>query len=61
MANFLAWFSGGAIKLYTMEIFSPGFLIGMLAMFIAMHIYRRQIEIAPASGRAAKRPAPILV
>ena len=38
--NYIAWFAGGEAKLKTFELFSGGFLSGMLAMYIAVHIYR---------------------
>ena len=38
--NYIAWLTGGAEKLGTMELFSVGFLLGMLAMYIAVHVYR---------------------
>jgi hypothetical protein len=40
IVNCAAWFIGGEAKLRIMETFSSGFLMGMLAMYIAMHIYK---------------------
>ena len=39
VVNGIAWFVGGAAKLRSLELFSAGFLFGMLAMYIAVHIY----------------------
>ena len=38
--NLIAGSVGGGVHAKTMEIFSGGFLIGMLAMYIAMHFYK---------------------
>lgn len=38
--NYIAWLTGGDAKLYTSELVSSGFLLGMLAMYIAVHLYR---------------------
>lgn len=40
LVNCIAWFVGGATKLRSFELFSMGFLLGMLAMYIAVHLYR---------------------
>ena len=40
IVNCIAWFTGGAVKLRAVELFSAGFLAGMLAMYIAVHVYR---------------------
>lgn len=40
LANFVAWFVGDEGNLKTLEIFSSAFLLGMLAMYIAVHIYK---------------------
>ncbi|HLW48623.1 MAG TPA: hypothetical protein VKW09_12755 [bacterium] len=40
IVNVIAWFTGGAAKLKATELFSAGFLLGMLAMYIAVHLYR---------------------
>lgn len=40
LVNCIAWFVGGQAKLTRFAIFSGGFLIGMLAMYIAVHLYR---------------------
>ncbi|EDY18438.1 hypothetical protein CfE428DRAFT_4222 [Chthoniobacter flavus Ellin428] len=42
IANCLAWLVGGAARFRAMGIYSSGFLIGMLAMYIAMHLYKWQ-------------------
>jgi hypothetical protein len=38
--NLIAGSVGGGVHTKTTEIFSGGFLIGMLAMYIAMHFYK---------------------
>jgi hypothetical protein len=35
--NFIVWFTGKGMNI---GIFSAGFLVGMLAMYIAVHFYR---------------------
>jgi hypothetical protein len=35
-----AWFTGDGARFRTLAIFCGGFFMGMLAMFIAMHIYK---------------------
>jgi len=40
LVNYISWFVGGATKLESFELLSGGFLLGMLAMYIAVHIYR---------------------
>ncbi len=40
VVNYIAWLTGGDIKLHTSELVSVGFLLGMLAMYIAVHLYR---------------------
>jgi hypothetical protein len=40
VVNCISWFLGGEARLHTVEIFSGGFLLGMLAMYIAVHLYR---------------------
>jgi hypothetical protein len=37
--NFIFWKVGGVARLKTMEAHSLSFLIGMLAMYIAVHFY----------------------
>ena len=37
IVNFIAWFMGRGMSI---SIFSAGFLVGMLAMYIAVHLYR---------------------
>jgi hypothetical protein len=39
LINCIAWFVGGVARLKNVEIFSSGFLLGMLAMYTAVHIY----------------------
>ena len=38
--NYLIWSIGGEVKLKFFESFSAGFLLGMLAMYVAVHVYR---------------------
>lgn len=38
--NLAVWFIYGGTELKSVMTFSLGFLLGMLAMFIAVHIYR---------------------
>ena len=38
--NCFAWFVNGGENAATIEIFSSGFLVGILAMYIAIHFYR---------------------
>lgn len=40
LVNCIAWYIGGEAKLKSMELGSIGFLLGMLAMYIAVHLYR---------------------
>ena len=40
LANYLAWSMGGEAKLRGFELLSGGFLLGMLAMYIAVHLYK---------------------
>jgi len=40
LVNYIAWYTGGIARLKTIESVSLGFLVGMLAMYIAVHIYR---------------------
>lgn len=35
----LSWLKGGRMQARHMTIFAIGFLVGMLAMFIAVHVY----------------------
>ena len=39
----IRWFVGGYEEAAKMLIFSGGFLCGMIAMYIAMHVYRDNI------------------
>jgi hypothetical protein len=39
IVNYIAWLTGGEMKLRTSELVSTGFLLGMLAMYIAVHLY----------------------
>jgi len=36
--NYIAWSVGGEAKLKSFESLASGFLLGMLAMYIAMHL-----------------------
>lgn len=38
--NYIVWRVGGAAKLESFAWLSGGFLLGMLAMYIAVHLYR---------------------
>jgi hypothetical protein len=40
VVNYLAWLTGGADKLHTSVLVSFGFLLGMLAMYIAVNLYK---------------------
>ncbi len=40
IVNILAWLTGGDTKFHTSALVSIGFLMGMLAMYIAVHLYR---------------------
>ncbi|HEY3897421.1 MAG TPA: hypothetical protein VGM54_02345 [Chthoniobacter sp.] len=40
IVNVAAWCTGGPAKFRIMEIYSSGFLMGMVAMYIAVHVYR---------------------
>jgi hypothetical protein len=40
LINLILWFAGRKAILKSTEILSAGFLLGMLAMYIAVHIYR---------------------
>jgi len=44
IVNCLAWLIGGGIHTRTMEIFSVGFLLGILAMYIATYFYKSNIN-----------------
>ena len=40
LVNYISWFVGGEAKLNSFELLSGGFLLGMMAMYIAVHVYR---------------------
>ena len=40
VVNCIVWFIGGAEESQSVELVSLGFLLGMLAMYIAVHLYR---------------------
>jgi 4-hydroxybenzoate polyprenyltransferase len=40
IVNYVSWMVGGEARLKSVELFSGGFWLGMLAMYIAVHIYR---------------------
>jgi uncharacterized membrane protein SpoIIM required for sporulation len=42
LANGLAWFIAGLPKLHTMVLFSAGFLLGAIGMYIAAYVYGYQ-------------------
>ena len=39
IVNLISWFIGGETRLHAVELVSVGFLLGMLAMYIAVHLY----------------------
>jgi hypothetical protein len=40
IVNYLAWLVDSAVTLHTSLLVSGGFLLGLLAMYIAVHLYR---------------------
>ena len=40
IVNYLAWIVDSTSALHTSLLISGGFLLGMLAMYIAVHLYR---------------------
>ncbi len=38
--NILVWYLRGSAESMIVMVFSAGFLLGMLAMYIAVHVYR---------------------
>ncbi len=40
IVNYIVWLRGGTGEFEAVKILSLGFLLGMLAMYIAVHIYR---------------------
>lgn len=40
LLNVATWLVAGPSRLHTIAAFSGGFLMGMLAMWIAVHVYR---------------------
>ncbi|MDR3558186.1 MAG: hypothetical protein P4L61_01505 [Candidatus Pacebacteria bacterium] len=36
----IMWFSGRAASFYAFSLVSSGFMLGMLAMYIAVHLYK---------------------
>lgn len=40
IGGYIAWSVGGEMRLKSFLLFSSGFWLGMLAMYIAMHSYR---------------------
>ena len=40
IVNYVSWSIGGAARFGTSELVSLGFLLGMLAMYIAVHLYK---------------------
>jgi hypothetical protein len=40
IVNFIVWYMGRVAELHNVELLSVGFLLGMLAMYIAVHLYR---------------------
>ena len=37
----VVWFFGSSARFRTMSVFCAGFMIGMLAMWIAVHVYKK--------------------
>jgi len=40
IVNSVVWYMGRMEELHDVELISVGFLLGMLAMYIAVHLYR---------------------
>lgn len=40
LVNYIAWIAGGELRLKRFELLSAGFLLGMLAMYTAVHVYK---------------------
>jgi hypothetical protein len=40
VVNYISWLIGGQTRLSMVELVSFGFLLGMLAMYIAVHLYK---------------------
>jgi hypothetical protein len=40
IVNCIVWYMGRLEELHNVELLSVGFLLGMLAMYIAVHLYR---------------------
>ena len=40
IVNYISWLIGGSTRLQEVEWVSMGFLLGMLAMYIAVHLYK---------------------
>ncbi len=38
--NVINWFANGGLRARSVAIFSGGFLLGMFAMYIAVHLYK---------------------
>jgi len=38
----IAWFIGGSGRAWKLSHFAAAFLLGMLAMYVAMHIYKHK-------------------
>jgi len=40
IVNYVSYLTGGAAKLHTSSLVSYGFILGLIAMYIAVHLYR---------------------
>ena len=40
ICNWITFMVGGSNKVLKVEIFSAGYVVGMLSMYIAVHLYR---------------------
>jgi peptidoglycan/LPS O-acetylase OafA/YrhL len=38
----MAWFIGGSARAWKVSHFAAAFLLGMLAMYVAMHVYKHK-------------------
>jgi hypothetical protein len=39
IVNGLAWLLGGTLRFHNISVFSAGFILGMLGMYTAAHLY----------------------
>ena len=40
IVNFIVWYMGRLEEMHSMKLISVDFLLGMLALYIAVHLYR---------------------